>query len=138
MMKHANPGWNFFVFVVVSLCMLVTFGNEIWSEDHGPCLVRLDHKSVAKIAIAVDGTVLDFPVKPTKVILGRKRSFGIEYVESDLVISPYTSGSASNLFVYLESRRFTFELTTRSTGGCSILRVRDSLDNQMKVDLYGR
>jgi hypothetical protein len=98
------------------------------------CLVRLNNRSVATVAIAVDGTVLDFPLKPSKVILGRKGSFGIEYVESDLAVSPLTSSSKSHLYVYLQDRRFTFDLFTTMSGGCAVISVRDSLDNQVTVD----
>ncbi|MGK5085735.1 hypothetical protein WDW37_20795 [Bdellovibrionota bacterium FG-1] len=105
-------------------------------DDH--CVVRLDNRSVAYVAIASDGTVLEFPTKPTKVILGRKASFGIEYVESDLAISPFSLSSRSHLFVYLEGRRFTFDLSTIASGGCSVIAVRDSKDNQVSVDGFFR
>ena len=90
------------------------------------CLVRLNNRSVATVAIAVDGTVLDFPLKPSKVILGRKGSFGIEYVESDLAVSPLTSSSKSHLYVYLQDRRFTFDLFTTMSGGRCHLGTRRS------------
>lgn len=102
------------------------------------CLVRIDNRGVAKVGIAVDGTVLDFPLKPSKVILGRKNSFGIEYVESDLAISPLSPSAKSNLYVYMEGRRFTFELSAAMGGGCPIISVRDSRDNQVSVDGFFR
>ena len=102
------------------------------------CLVRLDNRSVAPVAIDINGTVLEFPMRPTKVILGRNNSFGIEYVESDLAISPLAIGARSHLYVYLQGRRFTFDLSTTVGGGCAVITVRDSKDNQVSVDGFFR
>ena len=137
--------WNFWALIIVSLWMMTFLSSKVHAKEHKPvaaptdrCLVRLDNRSVAFVSIAVDGTVLDFPIKPTKVILGRKNSFGIEYVESDLAVSPLGPGARSHLYVYLEGRRFTFDLSTTMSGGCAVIAVRDSKDNQVTVDGFFR
>jgi len=88
--------------------------------------LRLNDESVAQVLVSTQGTVLSFPIKPTKVILGKAGSFGIEYVENDLAISPLSPSSRSHLFVYLFGRRFTFELIASSSDGNTVIQVRDS------------
>jgi hypothetical protein len=137
--------WNFWLMVLISLFLIAFLSSKVHARNGkspaapvNHCLVRLDNQSVAPVVIAVHGTVLDFPTKPAKVILGRKNSFGIEYVESDLAISPLASGARSHLYVYLEGRRFTFDLATTLGGGCAVIAVRDSKDNQVSVDGFFR
>ena len=89
--------------------------------------IHLDEKQVAPIVVSSRGTVLSFPIKPTKVILGRAESFGIEYIDNDLAISPLSSTAHSNLFVYISGRRFSFDLTTSMNEGSSVILVRDQL-----------
>jgi hypothetical protein len=145
-MKYSKDeiDWNFWILIVVSSALIAFLAGRVHAlERRVPvpvdrCLVRLDNRSVARVSIAVDGTVLDFPIKPTKVILGRKNSFGIEYVESDLAISPLGTAARSHLFVYLEGRRFTLDLFTVMSGGCAVIAVRDSKDNQVSVDGFFR
>lgn len=87
--------------------------------------IHLDEKQIAQVTISSRGTVLSFPIKPTKVILGRANSFGIEYIDNDLAISPLSSTAHSNLFVYIYGRRFSFDLTTSMNEGNSVILVRD-------------
>jgi hypothetical protein len=94
--------------------------------------IRLCEKGVASAVISTRGTVLEFPLEPEKVILGTKGSFAIEYVRSDLALSPLTSGAISNLFVYLAGRRFVLELSASSTGGHTVYFIKDCLENKEK------
>lgn len=90
--------------------------------------IYLSEAQIAALPIAVRGTVLSFPTKPSKVILGSAGSFGIEYVENDLAISPLRPDARSNLFVYLLGRRFSFDLKAASVGAYSIVLVRDAIE----------
>lgn len=90
--------------------------------------VYLSDTQVAAIPVLIRGTVLSLPTKPTKVILGNTGSFGIEYVENDLAISPLRTNARSNLFVYMLGRRFTFDLRVSEAGGQSIVVVRDAIE----------
>ena len=95
--------------------------------------IKLDNETVATVYISPRGTVLSFPTKPEKVILGEKNSFGIEYVENDLAISPYRSNSRSNLFVYMQKRRFVFDLVTSLNNSYSLVIVTDSDQQKVRV-----
>lgn len=97
-------------------------------------VLRLCEKTVARALVSPRGTVFSFPTKPTKIILGKNSSFGIEFVSSDLVISPLASNSRSNLFVYLQGRRFVFDLITSVNQGYTIYLARDCKESQIKVN----
>lgn len=98
--------------------------------------VYLSDKKTEAVFISPERSViLSFPSRPSKVILGNKGLFGIEYVESDLAISALRYPAHSNVFVYLEGRRFGFDLNTVATGGDEIVLVRDSEDRKVKVKI---
>ena len=99
--------------------------------------LRVCENSVAEVAVSPQGTVFDFPQEPEKVILGTKGSFHIEYVKSDLAISPTTNQSRSNLFVYLLGRRFTFELKSVSNAQ-TLYFIRDCTDQESMKKTNGR
>ncbi len=87
--------------------------------------IKLCEKSVASAYISPRGSVLGFPTEPEKVFLGTKSTFSIDYVRSDLVISPMTLNSRSNLFVYLQGRRFVLDLITSTTNAASLYFIKD-------------
>jgi len=96
--------------------------------------IFLDDKTTAAIRVSYGrSTIINFPVKPNKVIVGNTGLFAVEYVENDLAISALTASSRSNLFVYLEGRRFGFDLRTVPTGGDEIVVVRDKNETTIKV-----
>lgn len=99
--------------------------------------VHICEKSVAQIYISPKGTVLDFPSEPEKVVLGTKGSFAIEYIRSDLAVSPATLNSKSNLFVYLQGRRFVLDLAAGS-GAPTLYFIRDCDTDKVKVDKRGK
>lgn len=109
------------ILVLLSAFTINAFADEVK-------VIRLDEKSIGNVLISTRGTVLSFPIKPTKVVLGRAGTFGIEYVENDLAISPLNTAARSNLFVYLFGRRFSFDLVTSSQGGSPVIRVLDALE----------
>lgn len=97
--------------------------------------LRLNSEAVANIKVSTKGTILSFPTKPQKVILGKKASFGLEYVENDIAVSPLSINSKSNLTVYLEGRRYTFSLVASDSRGDDIVLIRDSLEKAIKVKI---
>lgn len=99
--------------------------------------IKLCEKSVAPIYISPKGTVLDFPAEPEKVVLGTKNSFSIEYIRNDLAISPTTLSSKSNLFVYLNGRRFTLDLAT-TPSGVTLYFIKDCDADKVAVKKYGK
>jgi len=96
--------------------------------------VFLSDKKTAEVYL-VPGrtTILNFPSRPLKVILGNQGLFAVEYVESDLAVSPLRASAKSNLFVYLEGRRFGFDLKTVSQGGDEIIVIRDAADQKVRM-----
>ena len=113
-------------FFTVVFALLFSFALNARAEEVR--VIRLDEKSIGKVLISTRGTVLSFPIKPSKVILGRAGTFGIEYVENDLAISPLNTAARSNLFVYLFGRRFSFDLITSTQGGSPVIRVLDAVE----------
>jgi uncharacterized protein YfaS (alpha-2-macroglobulin family) len=98
--------------------------------------LKLTEKQVATIAITPGRTtVLSFPSRPTKVILGNRGVFAVEYVENDIAIAALSANARSNLFVYLEGRRFAFSLSTNAGIGDEIILVRDASETKMEVKL---
>lgn len=132
-MKKQAVDFHFLWLTIVALILGICYAKLASAKDVRT--VRLNNKTVARISVSSRGTVLNFPVRPTKVILFRKGSFGIEYVENDLAISPLSANAKSNLLVYLEGRRFAFFLSTSDSLGDDIVLVRDVLDEQIKVKI---
>ena len=81
---------------------------------------------VASIRVVLGrSTILNFPTKPSKIVLGNKNHFAVEYIESDVAISALHPQAHCNLVVYLQGRRFSFDLTTSAAGDDEIILVRD-------------
>ena len=96
--------------------------------------VYLTDKKMEPIQVGAGrSTILSFPSRPTKVILGSQGMFAIEYVENDIAINALHSPARSNLFVYLEGRRFGFDLRTVGEVGDEIILVRDADERKIRV-----
>lgn len=135
-MKRGNEGdvdASFVFFIVVSfiVAVLLLWNSRAIAKD--VCVVRLDDKTVAHVPVAPLGSVLNFPTKPANTLAGRNGVFGIEYVENDIAVSPLSASSRINLFVYLQGRRFTFDLAAKP-GGCTLVLVRDPIEQKSKVE----
>jgi hypothetical protein len=96
--------------------------------------IKLCEKNVAIAYVSTRGTVFEFPTEPEKVVLGTKNSFSIVYIKSDLAISPATFNSRSNLFVYLQGRRFVLDLTTSPSGG-SLYFIKDCDADKIRPEI---
>lgn len=118
-------------FFSLVLALLLAFAVNAFADEAK--VIRLDEKTIGKVLISTRGTVLSFPIKPSKVILGRAGTFGIEYVENDLAISPLNTAARSNLFVYLFGRRFSFDLITSTQDGSPVIRVLDAIEPKADV-----
>ncbi|MBF0300003.1 MAG: hypothetical protein HQK51_14865 [Oligoflexia bacterium] len=55
-------------------------------------------------------TILSFLEKPTRVVIGNKNYFNVEYVNNDVSIQPQQMVTDSNLFVYGKYHRYGFIL----------------------------
>ncbi|MBI4403624.1 MAG: hypothetical protein HY537_05660 [Deltaproteobacteria bacterium] len=97
--------------------------------------IRLNEQRTEPIYIGTAGSVINFPSRPTKVILGNKGSFAVEYNQDDLAISALRPGAHSNLFVYIDGRRFGFNLLAVGTGGDEIVLIRDAQELKIKAKI---
>ncbi|MGZ3783872.1 MAG: hypothetical protein ACXWR0_05020 [Bdellovibrio sp.] len=104
-----------------------------YADAEGVRRLRLNSEAVAEVKVSTKGTVLNFPTKPQKAILGKRNSFGLEYIENDIAISPLSGKANSNLTVYLDGRRYTFKLIASENNGDQIVLVRDSMERYLKV-----
>jgi hypothetical protein len=103
-----------------------------FSFAKSPRTLYLNDTKMGTIYVSPNRTaILSFPTKPSKIILGQKSLFAVEYVEQDLAISPLKVPASSNLFVYLEGRRFGFNLVSGS-GGDDIVVIKDAEEKPKK------
>ncbi|OYZ23589.1 MAG: hypothetical protein B7Y39_04595 [Bdellovibrio sp. 28-41-41] len=125
MIAHQNKILGIFLMVFLFL--------SSYAECSQVRRLRLNSESVAEIRVSTKGTIISFPSRPQKVLLGKKNSFGLEYIENDIAISPFTTTSSSNLTAYLDGRRYTFKLVTSEKSGDEIVLIRDSLERSVKI-----
>lgn len=92
-----------------------------------------DTKSVEIYMRPAFATVLNFPVKPEQVIIGGKSQVSIEYIRNDLALTPLTSNSKTNIFVYMQGRRCGFNLRMSTQNFDSLVNIRDPEESKMKV-----
>ncbi|MBC7458382.1 MAG: hypothetical protein H7235_08900 [Bdellovibrionaceae bacterium] len=97
--------------------------KSITCDDKKPKLVRVTSGRV---------TVLNFPFKPKEVVLG-SQIFDFKQIKNDLVIMATHALGQTNVVVYLEERRCSFNLVTVKSGGDDILIVKDPKDSQYEV-----
>ena len=96
--------------------------------------IFLDSRRTEPITIGLGrSTILNFPMKPSKVVLGNQGLFAIEYVDADLAVSALSPRAHSNLFVYVEGRRFGFDLQAKAGFGDEIVIVRDLTEKRQQV-----
>jgi len=131
-MKKERVDLHFVWLIVVTVGLVFFWVKFAFGKDART--VRLSDERMAVIFIHPgQSVILNFPVKPNKVILGNKGLFSVEYVENDLAVSALTTQAKSNLFVFLTGRRFGFDLVTTSGPGDEIVLVRDRLEKSMPV-----
>ena len=98
--------------------------------------ITLTDKKVARIKLKPGrSTIISFPMKPTKVILGNSGIFTVEYVDNDIALAALMSPARSNMFVYLYGKRFAFDLVTVRRRGDEIVIIRDAKDTDIKVKI---
>ena len=134
--EEGNGGHSMNAMLISLLLVLSTSKSVPIAMAKDARTLRLTEKAVGRIIVTPGRTtILSFPTKPTKVILGNRGLFAIEYVEADIAIAATSANAHSNLFVYAEGRRYAFDLLTSPQGGDEIVIVRDALENQIKVKI---
>jgi len=131
-MKQRKVDFNILWLVIIGLAALSLIHSLGWAKEAR--VIRLSERQVGKIMIHPgQSTILSFSMKPTKVILGNRGVFALEYVENDLAIAALAPNVHSNLFVYLPSGRFAFDLVTTPNLGDEIVVVQDAPDKHIPV-----
>ena len=96
--------------------------------------IHLNDKKTERILVSPGKSViLSFPTHPNKVIIGNKGLFAVDFVDNDLAVSALKYPAESNIFIWLEGRRFGFDLHTTAEGGDEIILVRDATEEKVKV-----
>jgi hypothetical protein len=111
------------------------FFSQLGFSKKSKTLFLNDQKMESVLITPGRSVILSFPSRPNKVIVGNQGVFAVEYIENDLAIAALKAPARSNLFVYLEGRRFGFDLKTVSDLGDEIILVRDSEDKKIKVKI---
>jgi hypothetical protein len=93
--------------------LLVSFGygTLALAQDQDPVRIESQFNQTHQISVAQDGSVINLPAPPDRIVVGRKDVFSVEAVGSDIVVSPMQSGESSSLFAYVQGRRFSFRLS---------------------------
>ncbi len=74
--------------------------------------IELADAEVGRINTALGySTILQFDSRPTSVVLGDQDGFKVEYVGNSLTLKPLAAGGKTNLFVFTDYERFSFQIT---------------------------
>jgi hypothetical protein len=93
-------------------------------------------KVIAALSVqAKRTTVIQFPAKPSKTKPG-SNDFHFEYIKNDLAITPLKIPARTNVFVYVEGKRYGFDLSTVWSSRCDIYEVNPVGEELIKVDWY--
>ena len=79
-------------------------------------------------------TVINFPFRPKDLAPG-ETIFDFKQVKNDLIIRPLRSFGRTNIVVYLDERRCSYDLVIVRGDGDGILTVRDPKDSQYEVKI---
>jgi len=133
-MNRSKIDFDFIWLLYLTFLLVVLWAKISWASDAGVRTLKLCENQVGQILVRSDGTVINFPQGPQKVVPGNNQ-FTIQYVESDLALAPVSPSSRANLFVYLPGRRFTLHLKTANQGafGDTVVNIRDCSEKQMRV-----
>jgi hypothetical protein len=122
---------DIFWLFILTVATIITWAKIVNGAESR--ILRLDDKKIGKIFVSYGkSTILSFPSKPSKVILGNKGAFSLEYIDSDLAVAALHPTMISNLFVYVQGRRFAFDLISRNQNPDEVVIVRDSLSDFTK------
>ena len=100
-------------------------------------VVNCDETKITTIFVRPNfGTIINFPIKPDRVLLGSTKLFSIQYIKNDVALTALSSQANTNMFVYLYGRRCSFLLTTSAGRYDSVVRVKDPDENKIRVNIH--
>ena len=92
---------------------MLLIGLSAWTSVFANTVrtVLVNNDAMAPIFLKIGkSTVLRFPEKPKKVVVGNQNYYGLEFIENDVAIQPL-GAVATNLFVYTNNHTYGFLLT---------------------------
>ncbi len=99
--------------MVSVLCLLIQ-SEQLWAGTVRT--IYIDSTTMAPINLRMgESTVLRFPEKPKKVVLGNSNYYSIEFIDNDVAIQPQ-GAVATNLFVYGTKSVYGFLLKNTGQG----------------------
>ncbi|MBK9293312.1 MAG: hypothetical protein IPM57_02540 [Oligoflexia bacterium] len=130
-MKINNITW----FLGIFFFLLLFWAFTLQAKENGKVIVCDEYK--AKTVRVATGrlTVINFPVTPKEIMPG-EATFDFKQLKNDLAIKSLRPGAKTNIFVYMQERRCSFNLVTVSGDGDDILYVRDPKDRQIEVKFH--
>lgn len=130
-MKISNISW----FLVIFFSALLFWAFTLQAKENGKIIICDEYK--AKTIRVGNGrlTVVNFPVAPKEIMPGES-TFDFKQIKNDLAIKSLKPGARTNIFVYMQERRCTFNLITVSGESDDILYVRDPKDRQIEVKFH--
>lgn len=123
---------NFHYSILVILVALFMWALSVQAKETGKTITCDEFKPKNILVNFGRLTVINFPVTPKEILPG-EAVFDFKQIKSDLAIKALRPGARTNVFVYMQERRCSFNLTTVSSGGDDILYVRDPKDRQIEV-----
>lgn len=137
-LKHFFNNLIYFLMLWIVFSVFFNGANSVFCKAEAKTIeqrvktLRLKDNVVKQVYISHRGGVINFPSKPSKVVLGNSSSFAIEYIKNDLVVSPLLSNARAHIFVYVGSRRFNLDVIS-SKKGSTVLQVRDYFEASREV-----
>jgi hypothetical protein len=80
-------------------------------------------------------TILNFPAPPKDILPGEV-VFDFKQIRNELAIKALRPAAKTNVGIYLQDRRCSFELVTVPSGGDEVLFVRDPTERQIEVKYH--
>ena len=93
-------------------------------------ILYVTDQDISRIKVSARSTVISLPAPPTQVVVGGK-SFRIQKIESDIIVTPYISGATNHMYAYVLGRRFNFELTSHPQAP-ALYVIRDKAELEFK------
>jgi hypothetical protein len=132
--------WAILIWILFTIALWAShkaaMENPMWvplAEAASERTVACDEQHPQSVRVALGRvTVINFPFKPKDVVPGQL-SFDFKQIKNDLVIKAMRPQARTNLLVYLEDRRCSFDLIAVLNRGDDILTVKDPKDDQIEV-----
>ncbi len=98
--------------------------------------ILCDDAKVQKVKVTFGRlTILNFPAPPKDILPG-ENVFDFKQIRNELAIKALRNQARTNIGIYLQDRRCSFDLVTVPSGGDEVLFVRDPVESQIEVKFH--